>query len=1114
MKRLLLAIIGWLLVGQSITYAQDEQRALTMTEQAAEQTISLDESFRLLEDKYDVSLVYKSSVSKGKVLPRKVIEADDFQTALTDLVRILDLTYKQVGRRSFLISSNSVLQPVGVQETVTGTVTDAQSGETLPGVNVMVKGTTTGTSTDNSGGFELTVESLQDTLIFSFVGYQTREVPISGRTELDVTLQSQAIAGEELVVVGYGTQQRSDLTGSVSSVKAGDIGAASINSIDQGLAGRASGVQVTQTSGQPGAGASVQIRGAGSLQGGTQPLYVIDGLPIYPGSGTGPGNKLSPLSALNPSDIESIEILKDASATAIYGSRGSNGVVLITTKSGGTRDQVSFSASYGVSRLVQKLDVLEAYEYATLVNEAYTNDGMDPYYSSSQLEQIQSEGGTDWQDEVFDPAPRQNYSLNFAGGGDKTTYSITGNYQNEEGIVDNSSFERFNGRINLNRDITDRLNVSSKLTVNKAYSSLSRTGGGGTSSLTYAALRMNPVQPVYQSTGSTPPDYTLLNAPGVQAENPVASANELMNDFESTRLFGNAFIQYDLMQDLVIKSEIGVDMSTRKMENFVPDYIAEGSSGNRASVQNLNETMWINENTINYNTTVGESHSIEALGGISFQKNIFEQAYAGSQDFVNNRLAYYALEGGSTFNQPSSGQREWSLASYFGRLRYNFDDRYLVTLNGRVDGSSRFGKNNKYGFFPSAAIAWRLMNEDFMQDVSIFSDLKLRLSTGVTGNQEIGLYNALSTLNSNSYAIGRSIATGFYPNKVPNPDLKWEKSNEVNVGLDMGFFNDRLTVTSDYYYKKTVDLIYNASIPFVTGYSTALQNVGSIQSQGLELALESFNITGEGFNWNTSFNISFVSNEVIELGGEKYKDVGGGDGHLKTGSVHRLQVGKPISVFYGYVYDGIFNTEQELANGPEGPTNWLGGRKYQDLNGDGSIDATNDRTIIGDPNPDFYGGLRNTFSYGGFQLDVFMQFQYGNDILNYNLIDMELPTGGQNQLEEMKNHWSESNPDEEIYPKPTTNRSQVFSSRQIEDGSYLKLQNLTFGYNFPRLRNQMQSINNLRLYLSMTNYLTFTGYSGYDPDISYRGISNLQMGEDFNQYPKTKMIQLGLEIGF
>jgi TonB-linked SusC/RagA family outer membrane protein len=431
-----------------------------------------------------------------------------------------------------------------------------------------------------------------------------------------------------------------------------------------------------------------------------------------------------------------------------------------------------------------------------------------------------------------------------------------------------------------------------------------------------------------------------------------------------------------------------------------------------------------------------------------------------------------------------------------------------------MDGSSRFGANNKYGFFPSAAVAWRVLNERFMEDVSLFSDLKLRLSFGTTGNQEIGLYNALSTLSSNDYIIGRTRATGFYPNKVPNPDLKWEKSNEINIGVDLGLFDNRLTLTSDYYYKKTVDLIYGASIPLVTGYSTALQNVGSIQNQGLELAVETNNIVGSNFNWNTSFNISFVSNEVIELGGEEYKEVGAGDGHLKTGSVHRLEVGEPISVFYGYVYDGLFNSEQELDEGPAGPTNWLGGRKYKDLNGDGSIDATNDRTIIGNPHPDFYGGLRNTFSYKGFNLDVFLQFQYGNDILNYNLIDMELPTGGQNQLEEMKNHWSEENPDEEIYPKPTTNRSQVFSSRQIEDGSYLKIQNITFGYNFPHLRNKSQTFTDLRLYLTMSNYFTFTNYSGYDPDISYRGVSNLQIGEDFNQYPRTKLIQIGLEVGF
>jgi len=1120
---MILLIIGWCLIGQLSLRAQDVEEVLTMTEQINkyEESVSLEESLRFLENKYDVTLIYESRLVKDKVVPKRIIEAKNFQTALIEIAELLNLEYQQVGNRSFFLSTQEDFhQKAIVQETITGTVTDAQSGETLPGVNVMVKGTTTGTSTDGEGIFELTVESLQDTLIFSFVGYQTQEVAISGRTEIDVVLQSQAIAGEELVVVGYGTQQRSDLTGSVSSISTEEFNATQVNSVDQGLAGKAAGVQVTTTSGQPGAAASIKIRGSNSLQAGNQPLYVIDGLPIHPGSGAGPGNRLSALSSLNPQDIESIEILKDASSTSIYGSRGSNGVVLITTKSGRSgRDQVSLSATYGLSDIAKKIDVMEAYEYAVLTNEAYINDGMEPYYSNSEMDRIQSEGGTDWQDAVYRTAITQKYNLNFSGGDEKTVYSITGNYSNEEGIITNSSFERLNSRLNLTRNITDDFRIRTNITVDKTFSALSETGGSGTGSITYAALRMNPTQSIYQDKNAKPPVYTLRNAPGILIANPVASAKELADDFESTRLLGNMFAEYNITPNLIIKSEIGVDISNNKYDQFIPDYINQGQSGNWAQINNQKENMWINENTINYSTTINESHSLDVLAGITFQQTVWEGSTASSEEFVNNILGYNSLESATVYNSPASGYTEWSLTSYLGRLRYNYNDRYLLTVTGRVDGSSRFGENHKYGFFPAAAAAWRLSNEDFIDDLDIFSDLKLRLSYGITGNQEFNLYQALATLNSASYNIGRSQVTGFYPEKIPNPDLKWEKTNELDIGIDMSFFQNRLRITSDYYYKETNDLIYSTPIPRASGFNTTLQNVGSIQNQGLELAISSDNITNRDFNWSSSFNISFSKNKVLDLGGEEFKNVGAGDGHLKIDSPHRLQVGEPISVFYGYVFDGLFKTGEELAEGPNGPTNWLGGRKYKDISGpngepDGQIDANYDRTIIGNPHPDFYGGFRNTFSYKGFQLDAFLQFNYGNDIMNYNLMDMELPTGGQNVLEEMKNHWSEDNSDENVYPKPTTNRSQIFSSRQIEDGSYLKLRNLTLGYNFPNLVNSSQAIGNLRLYLSMVNYFTFTSYSGYDPDISYRGINNLQVGEDYNQYPRTKMIQIGLEIGF
>lgn len=481
---------------------------------------------------------------------------------------------------------------------------------------------------------------------------------------------------------------------------------------------------------------------------------------------------------------------------------------------------------------------------------------------------------------------------------------------------------------------------------------------------------------------------------------------------------------------------------------------------------------------------------------------------------MNNVLEENALGSGAIYNQPNSSSTEWSLASYLGRINYNINEKYLLSFNGRVDGSSRFGSNNKYAFFPSGAIAWRLIEETFIKDINLFSNLKVRASYGLTGNQEIGLYQSLPTLTNTSYTLGRSLVTGFYPNKIPNPDLQWEKTSQFDLGLDFGFWQERLRFTADYYYKETTDLIYDVAVPYVSGFATSLQNIGSVENQGLELSIESDIFAGGDFRWTSAFNISLNRNKVLELGGEQYKDVGGGDGHLKTGPVHRLIVGEPIGLFYGYIFDGIFQNQEELSAGPVSPTNWVGGRRYLDLSGsegtpDGTTTATYDRAVIGDPNPDFYGGFTNTFSYRGIELNVFMQYSYGNDIFNYNAMELELPSGGQNVYADMVNRWTPDNPSE-TYPAATTNRSAVFSDAYIEDGSYMKIKTLTLAYTFPYLNSE--SISGLKLFATAQNLLTLTNYNGYDPEVSYRGASNLQLGEDFGGYPQSRTFMLGVKM--
>ncbi|MGF1583854.1 MAG: SusC/RagA family TonB-linked outer membrane protein [Bacteroidales bacterium] len=1029
---------------------------------------------------------------------------------LEDALSQADMMYEEIkdGFVVLLTNPDNIRQQ---QITVTGRVTDSATGEALPGVSVVVKGTTIGASTDIEGRYSITLPDDAELLLFSFIGMETLEIPISGRAVIDVVLNPETVGLDEVVMIGYGSVRRSDLTGSVSSVRADELQETPITSIDQGLVGRAAGVMVTQTSGMPGAVASIRIRGASSLQGGNEPLYVIDGFPVYSGGGfgsTGGQSSFSGLSTINPADIESIEILKDASATAIYGARATNGVVLITTKSG-TRgsDKVSFSANYGVQNVVRTIDVMNALQYAELVNEARINDGMTPYYNEAAMQQIrQNPEGTDWQNEIFRSAPNQDYQLSFSGGDEKKVYSVSLGYADQQGIIRSSDFKRYSGRINLESFVRDNLRMGTNISLSRTNANAVRTDAGGQQGVVSSALKFNPVQPVFVNEELR--EYSRVNTPGIIYANPVATADEWRRDNQALRLLGNMFAELEIIPDLKAKVSFGTDIFNTKYNNFLPSTIYESQGVTRADIQGGYTTNWLNENTLSYSKEINPDHRLSALGGVTFQKNFYEGFSAASQDFVNNVLRANSLQAGAVYNQPSSSATEWSIISYLSRVNYTMKDRYLFSVNARMDGSSRFGGNNKYAFFPSGAFVWRMSEEDFIRDLNMFDNFRLRASYGVTGNQEIGLYNSLPTLGSNSYTWGGQLVTGFFPNKIPNPDLRWEKTAQSNFGVDLGFFRNRLRITSDYYVKTTTDLIYATNVPLVSGFATALENIGSIENRGWELDIASDNFVG-AFRWNTSFNISFNKNKVLELGGEEYSDVGADDGHLKTGQIHRLIVGEPVGLFYGFVFDGIFQNQAELDAGPRSPTNWVGGRRYKDLSGDGVVDANNDRMVIGNPNPKFFGGLANTFSFKGFEANIFMQYSYGNDIFNFNTMEMELPSGGQNVYATMLDRWTPTNPSNK-YPVASTNRSAVVSSAYIEDGSYLKLKTLTLAYTFPNLN--MRNIGNLKLFVTGTNLLTFTNYSGYDPEVSYKGSTNLEMGEDFGGYPQAKSFMLGISL--
>ncbi|GEO06466.1 SusC/RagA family TonB-linked outer membrane protein [Adhaeribacter aerolatus] len=1006
-------------------------------------------------------------------------------------------------------TNKSVNEHKAAEIIVTGRVT-SKNNEGLPGVTILLKGTAIGTTTGADGTFSLKLPDASGVLVISFIGYTTQEVAVPGSGKLNVVLADDAKALEEVVVVGYGTQKKSDLTGAITSVKAEDLKTQPLTSIDQGLQGRASGVQVTQSSGQPGAVASIRIRGGNSLQGGNEPLYVIDGFPVYSGGGLstpGTGPNLNPMASLNPGDIESIEILKDASATAIYGSRGANGVVLVTTKNGKRgRDVVSFESYYGMQQNRKKIDLLNATEFANLVNDAYTNDGLAPIYTPAQIAGFGE--GTDWQEEIFTPAPIQNYQLSFSGGDEKTTYALSGGYFKQDGTLINSYFDRINTRVNLERKVNQKFNIGTHLTFNRTTGNTPRTGndGGQNQGAILASLLMNPILPVYEDEALGL--YTVRSDRGGEVPNPVAMARELINENTVLRLLGDIYGQYEIIKGLRLRVSLGTDLLNNKGNYFIPSTLAFGqATKGYGLVSNTTSTTWLNENILTFDKKINDNNALSLLAGVTFQGNRSETVAASSQGFVTNALQENSLQSGSTFNEPTTASPEWGLISYIGRANYNFKEKYLLTLTGRVDGSSRFGEGNKYGFFPSAALGYRLAEEQFIKDLNFFDDLKLRVSYGITGNQEIGQYNALATLVSNNYNFGGALVTGFRPNRVPNPDLRWEKTGQFDVGLDLGILNNRLRFTLDAYHKKTTDLLYSAAIPWTSGYATALQNIGSIENKGLELGINSDNLTG-AFKWTTNFNIATNTNKVLDLGDVDFFYSEGSSSHLKITQVTRVEVGKPIGNFYGYVSDGIFQLNEDIAGSAQ-PAAKPGDRKYKDLNGDGKITPDGDRTVIGSALPKFFGGITNNFSWKGLELNIFAQWVSGNDILNYNRFELELPTGDQNISADFINRWTPTNPSN-VYPRATRTRTFLFSDRQVEDGSFLRIKTLTLAYNVPGII--AKKIEGFKVYATAQNLLTLTKYSGFDPEVSRFGASNLDMGQDYGVYPSAKAYILGLSF--
>ncbi|WP_461051850.1 SusC/RagA family TonB-linked outer membrane protein [Spirosoma arcticum] len=1025
-------------------------------------------------------------------------------------------------------------------ETVTGRVT-GETNEGLPGVSVLVKGTNRGTTTDATGNYRIAVPtpdrsngdagpperaSRPITLVFSFVGYVSQEIAVGRRTTVNISLLPDDKTLNEVVIVGYGQVRKSDLTGSVATVPVGEIRKLAVTSLDQQLQGRAAGVQITQNSGAPGGATTIRIRGGNSIQGDNEPLYVIDGVPFKndPGTaasnGANSGSNFNVLSTLNPNDIESISILKDASSTAIYGSRGSNGVVIITTKRGKAgKSTINFDAYYGVQDVRRKYPVLNGRQYAQFVNDANTNEGRPAVYTPAQVDAFGE--GTDWQNEIFQQAPIQNYQLSFSGGDERTQYAIGGGYFKQGGIVTNSDFDRYSFRINLDRKLTNRIKIGNSLTVNRTLTNQSRTDGdlGSTGQVTIAALQFPPILPVYNPDGTY-----LLGASNFTADNPAALARGSKNRNTAFRTFGNVFGDYQIIDGLNLRVLLGIDAVLQKQDSYLPRSVSSGlAQGGSASIFNSSAITWLNENLLTYTRTFGTVHSVGALVGFTQQANRTESSAAAARSFVNDNLGSSNLGTASVPLTPSSGVQTWGLQSYLARINYGYKDRYLFTASFRADGSSRFGANKRYGYFPSAALAWRVSEEAFLKNNRVVNDLKLRATYGATGNQDgIGNYPAYSLLSTQNYVFGNVVSTGIGPNQIANPDLSWETTTQADLGVDIGLFNSRITITADAYLKRTSDLLLNVTIPNTSGYGSAIRNLGQVENKGVELSISSVNVAGGpairspstgAFRWGTDLNLAANRNKVLDIGGApqifagQFANIGAVSG---TGVI---RVGEPLGSFFGYVTDGLYQTTDELTAIADPQSRKPGDRRYADLNGDKKIDD-NDRAIIGRAQPRFIGGLNNTFSYKGVELTVFFQGVYGNDILNANRFELEYLNATTNQTSDVLNRWTPTNTNTDIPRASTTRPANRISTRQIEDGSYLRLKNIQLAYNLPQSLLRTLKIQSLRVYASAQNYLTFTNYSGYDPEVNRFGQDSRSQGFDYASYPAAKTILFGLNVGF
>lgn len=1023
------------------------------------------------------------------------------------------------------------------QEKPVSGIVKSNEGLALEGATVSVKGTSTSVVSDKNGSYKINVPGPKVILVFSYVGYINKEITVGSKSTVDITLESDAATLGDVVVVGYGTQRKKDVTVSIEKVNMKDLNKAPVRSFDEALAGRVAGVQVTSSDGQPGSESRIIVRGNNSVTQDNSPLYIIDGFPVE-----NPNNN-----AINPNDIESIEILKDASATAIYGSRGANGVVMITTKKGKEGPPViSLNSSYGIQTTINKIEMMSPYEFIRFQIERDTStvpgSPTDIYLSSQgkTLDEYKNASAIDWQSLVLKQSPMQNHSVSVTGGSSNTKYAISGSLLDQDGIIINSNYTRYQGRVVLDQTVNKKL----KIGINANYSNLKQAGvaasqstNSATTNVMYGVWGQRPISP----DGSEDLIFELVD-PGINTSNdyrinPVIHLSNAVRNRITKNLFANAYVEYAILSDLKLKITGGINSSILRDEEFNNSKTQRGNpvtsnNGVNGSITYAESNVWLNENILSWNKRINKNQTLNLVGVLSLQKGN-SNFFGSSANFLpNESIGLSGLDEGVPEVVESSSSN-WSLASFAARAAYNLLSKYYLTASFRADGSSKFSPDKRWGYFPAVSFAWRLSNEGFIKNLDIFSDAKLRVGYGTNGNNRVNDFAYLSTIAlpiGSAYTINNTPVRGSVPTSIGNPALKWETTTEKNIGLDLGFLNNRISLTVEAYEKETKDLLLFADLPLTSGYTSAFKNIGSVQNRGLEFTLNTVNVRSGDFSWSSGFNIAFNKNKVLALteGQNSFTVPIRWDNRWQSVPAYIAAVNQPLGLMYGYIWDGVYqysdfdqNSSGAYVLKNDVPTNGdtrsriqPGDIKYRDINGDGIVNAS-DYTIIGNGIPKHQGGFSNNFTYKGFDLNLFLQWSYGNDIQNTNRLVFDgsaFNNAYLNQYASYTDRWAPDNTNSRNFSAGGF-FGGGYSSRTMEDGSYLRLKTAAIGYSIPERILKKINIRTCRFYVAGQNLITWTNYTGMDPEVNTYN-SALSPGFDYSAYPRARTITFGINLTF